>query len=160
MINNYLVMHLLVALVWLFLSGNTTSGNFFIALLGTYGLLVLFRRAIGCEDYVQRVRAFVLFIFRFMHEVIRANLHIMHVALTREGGKIPGDFVHYNIADMTDLEVLLLSYCISLSPGTMVADRSDDNTILVLHAFACGSPDEVRALIDRTLRDNILAFTR
>lgn len=160
MINNYLVMHLLVALVWLFLSGNTTTGNFFVALVGTYGLLALFRKAIGCEEYVVRVRAFILFIYRFTCEVIRANLHIMRVALTPGAGKIPGDFVHYNIADMTDFEVLLLSYCISLSPGTMVADRNDDATILVLHAFACGGPDEVRALIDRTLRDNILAFTR
>lgn len=130
-----------------------------LALVGTYGLLALFRKAIGCEAYVKRVRAFFVFVVGVVFEIIRSNLRIMWVSLSRNAGFIEGQFVDYDVSGLSEFEVLLISYCIGLSPGTMVADRSEDGNTLVLHIFATDA-DDARKVINRTLRDNILAFTR
>jgi multicomponent Na+:H+ antiporter subunit E len=160
MIKNPLIMHLLVALVWLFLSGNPSTGNFLIAFVVTYLLMALFRKAIGCESYIKRVRSLIRFLVYFVGEVVSSNLRIMRVALQKDAPHIHGEYIEYEIAGLTEFEVLLISYCIGLSPGTMVAGKSEDDRHLIIHTFASGSPDEVRALIDRTLKYSILAFTR
>ncbi len=160
MIKNPVIMHLMVALVWLFLSGNPSTGNFLIAFVATYLLMALFRKAIGCEPYIKRVKGFIRFLVFFIGEVISSNLRIMRVALQKDAPHIHGEYIDYEVTGLTEFEILLISYCIALSPGTMVAGKSEDGRYLVIHTFASGDPDEVRALIDRTLKYSILAFTR
>lgn len=153
-------MHLLVAMVWLFLSGNATFGNFLVALVVTFALLALFQKAIGCENYVKRVIALLRFLPRFTLNIVFSNLRVMRMALRRDAGKIRGSFVHYDVAGLTDFEVLLIAQCIGLSPGTMAADRSEDGRDLILHVFGPDDPATVRGKIDSTLKASILAFTR
>lgn len=154
------LIHLLVALVWLFLSGNSTTGSFVVALVGTYLLLSLFKKAIGCEAYVRRVRAFFVFLAKLIQEIVLSNLRIMKIGIMPGAGTVEGDFMDYDVSELTSFETLLVSYCIGLSPGTMVADKSRDGKILVIHIFPSSNPDEVRATIDRTLKHTILGFTR
>lgn len=159
MINPF-IMHLLIALVWLFLSGNVSFGNFIVSLGVTFALLALFQKALGCESYVRRVKALVRFLILFVHSVILSNLHIMRIALRQDAAKVQGYFLSYDVTGLTDFEVLLISQCIGLSPGTMAAERSKDGHILILHIFGSDDPQAVREKIDETLKIRILAFTR
>ncbi len=154
------LVHMLVALVWLFLSGTTTLGNFFLAIALTFLLLALFQKPLHCRDYVRRVCAFCVFVARLIFAIIGSNLRIMRVVMWRNASAIEGAFTTYDVSDLTDFEVLLLSVCVGLSPGTIVADRSEDGKELVLHVFAVGSSAEIRATIDVTLKSGILSFTR
>ena len=156
---NPVVLHLFVTLVWFFLSGTQTVANFLIAFFCTFALLVLFRKAIGCQEYVRRTVAFYRFIVRFGLDILASNLRIAGVAISRGAEKKQGRFIEYDVAGLTDLEILLISQCIGLSPGTMVAERVGEGC-LVIHIFATGTPDEVRAALDRTLKSGILSFTR
>ena len=152
--------HILVALVWMFLSGNTTLGGLGVGLLAGFAMMTLFRKALGCQDYVRRMTAFVLFIGKFLEMVGLSNLRIARVALARNAGSIHGHFMEYSIEGLTDVEILILCQCISLTPGTLVADKNPDGSKLILHAFASGDADEVRATLDARLKKNILSFTR
>lgn len=152
-------MHMLVSFVWLFLSGNTTLGGFLVGVIAGLLLLSLFKRALGTEAYVRRVFAFIRFALIFIREVIVSNFRIAMVALKPNAKRIRGEFMTYDIEGLTALEILLLCYCVSLTPGTAVAGKSEDERLLILHAFA-SSPDEISDHIDETLRKPILAFTR
>lgn len=160
MVKNPGLIHLLVALVWLFLSGNSTTGSFLVALVGTYFLLSLFKKAIGCESYVRRVRAFFIFLGKLFVEIVLANLYIMKVAIMPKAGFVEGGFLYYDVSELTNFETLLVACCIGLSPGTMVADKSEDKKTLIVHIFPANDPEKVRETIDRTLKHNIMAFTR
>ena len=155
-----LIMHLLVAFVWLFLSGNTTLGGFLSGLIAGFLLLALFQRALQAQDYVRRVIAFARFTVLFLKEIVVSNLRIAQVALRPNARRIHGEFMAYNVEDLTKFETLLLCYCVSLTPGTTVAGKSEDERAIVLHAFASGTPEEICEHIDQTLRKYILAFTR
>jgi multisubunit Na+/H+ antiporter MnhE subunit len=153
-------MHLLVAMVWLFLSGNTTLGGFLVGLVSGFALLALFRRAIRCETYVRRVSSLLIFVVCFARELVVSSLRIARVALQPGAGDVKGCFVRYEAPGLSDLEVMLLAHCISLTPGTTTVTRTEDRQGLILHAFAGGSPDELQRSIDATLKEGILAFTR
>jgi multicomponent Na+:H+ antiporter subunit E len=159
-VKNPFIMHMLVALVWLFLSGNTSLANFFLAIVLTFFLLALFRKPLHCQHYVRRTFAFVAFIWKLMIEIVASNLRIMRVILKPDAARFEGAFVPYNVSGLTEFEMLILSVCIGLSPGTMVADRNEEKTELILHVFAAGTDEEVRNKIDATLRAGILSFTR
>lgn len=152
--------HILVALVWMFLSGNTTPGGFGIGLLAGFALMALFKKALGCQDYIRRMVALVLFGGRFLKQVVASNLRIARVALQKDAGKFHGYFMTYAIDGLTQIEILILCQCISLTPGTIVAEKSKDGRDLILHAFASGDAEEVRLALDEGLKRNILAFTR
>jgi len=157
---NAFAMHTLIALVWLFLSGNTTLGGLMIGWIAGYALLAAFQRALRCESYVRRVRGFAAFVIRFAGELTVSSLRMAVLALRPNAGKLKGEFVRYHVEGLSTFEVLLLSHCISLTPGTTTVNQSEDNKALVLHAFPADESDELQRHIDRTLKAWILAFTR
>lgn len=157
---NPAVAHLLVALVWLFLSGNTTFGNFLVAWIATFGMLALFQKVLGCQDYVRRMKSFVRFSGRLLVDIVRSNIRIMKVALERDARKVRGCYVDYDVSGLTDFEILLLSQCVGLSPGTMVAEHKESERKLVIHAYPAAPDEEVQQKIDSSLKEGIQSFTR
>jgi len=153
-------MHLGIALVWMFLSGNTTLGGLIAGLLGGFVMMNVFQSALGCGNYIRRVWAAGIFLGRFLLMIAASNLRIARAVLRKDAGAIRGEFLSYSVADLTPFETLLLCQCIGLTPGTIVAELSADKTTLVLHAFASGTPDEIRHSLDEELKHGILAFTR
>lgn len=152
--------HLLIALVWMFLSGNTTLGGLALGLAAGFALMALFQNALGCESYVRRLVAALRFTVHFLMQVIYSNLRIARAVLRKDAGSLRGEFLTYSVEGLTDLELLLLCQCISLTPGTIVAEKSADGRELILHAFASGEPDEIRHSLDEELKRPILSFTR
>lgn len=152
--------HLSVALVWMFLSGNTTVGGLAGGLLGGFAMMAFFQNALNCRNYIRRVLAACVFLGRFLLLIAASNLRIARAVLQKDAGALRGEFLTYRIAGLTPFETLVLCQCIGLTPGTIVADRSPDGDALVLHAFASGTPDEIRRSLDEGLKHHILAFTR
>ena len=158
--SNAFLMHMAVALVWLFLSGNTGLGNFFLALVLTFLLIAVFQKPLHCQDYVRRTIGFFRFLFKLLKEIVVSNIRIMGVAISPRAGEVEGLFVDYNVEGHTDFEVLLIAFCIGLSPGTIVANRSPDGRFLTLHTFAAGTSEEIQQKLDSTLSTGICSFTR
>lgn len=152
--------HFLIALVWMFLGGNTTLGGLAVGLLAGFAIMAIFRQALGCEDYIRRVVGLVVFLGCFLREIAISNVRVAQAVFRPAASQLQGEFLTYSVADLNDFETLLLSQCISLTPGTIVAEKSKDGREIILHSFASGSPDEIRSSIDRSLKQPLLAFTR
>lgn len=153
------MMHLLVAFVWVFLIGNLSLGGLVGGLVAGYLLLAIFRRALNCENYVRRTKAFAGYAIFFVKEIVLSNVRIAMVALSKDPTSHKGRFIAYNVQNMTTLEIIILSHCLNLTPGTIVAKRSYDKCEIVVHTFAIGEPDAVRIGIGK-MKDRILRFTR
>jgi multicomponent Na+:H+ antiporter subunit E len=153
------VMHLLVALVWLFLSGSATLGSFLLGLAAGFVLLALFQRALRCESYIRRICSFVVFIARILVDIVRSNLRITSLIVSKKAGALTGRFAYYDVSDLTDSEIIIMAQCLSLTPGTTVAERNQRGQ-LVLHTFPALTDDELKVMVDRTVKRPLLAFTR
>ena len=55
----------------------------------------------------------------------------------------PGIFA-YPLRVNRDFEITLLANLITLTPGTLSVDVSDDRRILYVHAIDCSDPDRLR----------------
>ena len=70
------------------------------------------------------------------------------------------DFVDLDVSGLRPPEILLLTYCITLTPGTVSIRLSDDYRTLTVHALDGADPEGIRREVRRQLIQPILAFTR
>jgi len=155
-----MALNLMMAVIWLFLQPVPSLSGFLLGALLGFGLLFLFRPILRSEDYVRRVVAASTFAMVFSREFIVSCAELMYYALCVPVSRLQPEFLIYDISGMTRMEILLLSHCISLTPGTNTVDVSQDFNRLYLHVLDCPDAEAVRRKIDLTFKRGILAFTR
>ncbi len=157
---NPFAMNILIACIWLLLSAEPSGSRFILGFLIGFSFLALFQSILHSGSYTRRVLAFVRFLIVFLREFILANLNVVRIILFRSKESLHPDFIEYSTTGLKPFEILLLSYCISLTPGSTSVKVSDDFNTLTLHTLHVEDRDKVRSHIDRVLRRGILAFTR
>ena len=110
--------------------------------------------------YVNRTLSLVWFLIWFAVEFLKANLNIAWAILTRPNSKITPNIFTINVTDLTSLEILILSQCITLTPGTTTIKISEDQNKIYIHAFDGEDVTEERQNIETNMLKKILAFTR
>jgi multisubunit Na+/H+ antiporter MnhE subunit len=153
-------LNLLVAVIWLLLSRAPSPMVFAIGFLLGFLFVAAFRPLLGSESYIRRTIALLRFLALFTSEFFVANGKVAWVVLFRARESLHPNFITYDVAGLTRIEILLMSYCISLTPGTTTVDVAPDFRTLIVHALDADRPDDIRAGIDRTLKRGILSFTR
>lgn len=87
---------------------------------------------------------FLRFVVFYLKEVLVANLNLAMDIVTPKSAATPG-FIVLPIGEMTNVQILLLTNLISMTPGTLSFDLSQDRTRLLLHVmYLRGQPDETR----------------
>ncbi|HEY0944881.1 MAG TPA: Na+/H+ antiporter subunit E [Opitutaceae bacterium] len=154
------LLNLVVAAIWVLLQAETTFFAFATGLGLGFAMLALFRDVLGSRDYVRRVLAAAAFLLLFTKEFLTSCWQLIGAILWTPADQLCPRIITYDISGLSRVEALLLSHCISLTPGTTTVDISPDLKRFTLHVLACRDPEAVRATLDRTLRRGILAFTR
>jgi multisubunit Na+/H+ antiporter MnhE subunit len=154
------LLNLVIALIWLLLSEQLSAVAFAIGYLIGFAFVAAFRAVPGSERYVRNTIAFLRFALVFVREFVVANVKVAGTVLARRREVLHPNFITYDVTGLTRLEILLVSYCISLTPGTTTVQITDDFQTLIVHALDASAPDVIRANIDRTLKRGILSFTR
>lgn len=155
-----LVLNLVVAGIWVLLQAEATAFTLSTGLGLGFAMLALFRDVLGSRDYVRRVLAAARFLFLFAREFLAACGQLIGAILFTPAARLRPRVITYDVNGLTRFEALLLSHCITLTPGTTTVEISPDFSRFTLHVMMCDDPEAVRATIDRTLRRGILAFTR
>lgn len=155
-----LILNLLVAAIWLLLQPAPTLMDFFVGFALGFLLLVLFRPVINSHGYVRRMIAAWTFVGLFSRDFLISCGQLVHLSLFVPTSRLRSGFMQYDVAGLSRTEILLLSHCISLTPGTNTVDISPDFRCLHLHVLNYADEQAVRTSIDRNLRRGILAFTR
>lgn len=153
-------LNLVIATIWLLLRAESTVAAFGVGFLIGFALIAAFRRVLDSESYVRRCSAFVRFLLIFIKGFLAANLNVAAVILFRSIKSIEPNFITYDVSDLNRHEILFLSYCISLTPGTTTIHIEDDFKTLILHALDAPEPERIRRQIDQSLKTAILRFTR
>ncbi len=107
-----------------------------------------------------RVVGFILFVFYFLRALVLANLQLAKTVLFEKRENLAPGFLDYPVEGLSRLEILVLSHCITLTPGTTTVEISPDFTRLTLHALDARDPDAVTRDIRNQLEAPILRWTR
>ena len=154
-----LVWNILLALIWIAMSGQFTPGNFVVGL--GLGLLILIftRRAIGSPNYIRKVGQVLNLALFFVWELILSNLRVAYDVVTPRHHMRPG-VIGIPLDVRTDLEITVLSSMISLTPGTLSLDVSADRKTLYIHAMYIDDVEAVRRKIKDGFERRVLEVLR
>jgi multicomponent Na+:H+ antiporter subunit E len=158
MVKNFL-MNLLLSFIWVALTGSMYYSNFLFGfMLGFFILWVLSRNE---EDkrYFNRVPKTIGFIFFFLYEMIVANIQVAYDVITPKYFFKPG-IICYPMEAKTDLEINLLSTVISMTPGTLILDVSEDKKSLFIHVMYLKDKEQFVAQIKKGFEKKLLEILR
>ena len=127
-----------------------------------FGLILLwcFGDLFGAHSYLRRWTGAALFVLAFARAFLQSNATIAWMVLTRRREDIHPCFLTYDVSHLRGFELLLLSHCVTLTPGTTTVEISEDGKELIIHALDGDDPDAVRRSIRDVLEKPILRFTR
>ncbi len=109
---------------------------------------------------IRRLFWFVVYVFVFWRELIKANIEVVKLVLSPKMNIRPG-FLAVPMDAESDFEVTSLANSITLTPGTISVHVSKDRKVIVVHALDIGQDcGDVRHGIKATLEYNILHWTR
>ncbi|MDX1588074.1 MAG: Na+/H+ antiporter subunit E [Oleiphilaceae bacterium] len=148
-----------LALIWVALTGSFSVGNMLLGFFFSYGVLSLMQNAVpGLKGYSQRLPRLIRFAVFFLKELVVANLKVAYDVATPVWYMKPG-VVGMPLAAKTDLEITLVANFISLTPGTLSLDVSDDRETLYIHAMFADDEEDLMTSL-KELERRILAIIR
>lgn len=156
---NRFLSNLLLTFIWVALTGNFSVGNYVFGFLLSYFILWIIIPGRTQSKYFRIVPRVIAFIFFFLYELIKANLEVAYEVITPKFGMTAG-IVMVPLDAKSDLEITFLANLISLTPGTLSLDVSDDKKVLYVHSMYIKNREEFIAGIKNGFEKRILEILR
>lgn len=154
-----ILLNVFIAVTWMFLSVSFKPSTFIVGYI--LGLLMLFmvRRSFSTRFYLDKVWAVIKLTLLFLKELTLSNFSVLMLIIKPKMPIRPAIFAMPTVLEK-DWEITLLSSLITLTPGTIVIDISDDNKTLYIHSLDFEDIDEAIQSIQNTFEKAILEVSR
>lgn len=153
------LVNVLLALSWVAVSGTLSALNFGFGFVLGAAALSLIREQVGSVGYFSKIRQITRLLLQFVFELLVSAFRVAFLVLTPNMKLKPGIFV-YDLKLKSDAEITLLANMITLTPGTLTVDVSEDKTKLYIHALDCSNPPEtIQSIRDGFERQIAEAFS-
>lgn len=136
------LLNLFIALLWLLLKDEPkpTLSTFITGFFVGIGILYLMHRFFGTQFYLARLMKVMKLILLFFYELIISGIMVMKQILTPNLNIKPGIFKYKTIL-REDWEVTTLALLLTLTPGSVVMEVSENGEELYIHAMDIGQKD-------------------
>ena len=134
----------LLALVWVLLQNEFTAGMAVFGLI--LGIVITKATAIWWPERPQAIHVGKMFTYAMivLWDIIVANIQVAWIVLAKPNSRLRPAWIVIPL-DLTKPEAItILAGTITLTPGTVSADLSDEGHSLLVHALHTDDPDAVR----------------
>ncbi|MBF2716769.1 Na+/H+ antiporter subunit E [Agrobacterium vitis] len=138
-----LILNLLMAIIWVAVTGSASLHNLLFGLILSLAVVGLLREQIGGVSYLNRTWRILSLLLLFLSELAKSAWKVTIMVLSPGLDIKPGIFA-FPLSVERDFEITLLANLITLTPGTLSVDVSEDRKILYVHALDCSDPDAAR----------------
>ncbi len=146
-------------LMWVFLTGSYEVSSFSFGFFIGFLIMWIIGSQKGGNKYVKILPRVISFLFYFLYAVIVANLQVAYEVMTPNLNVKPG-IIKIPLDVETNVEISLLANLITLTPGTLSIDVSDDKKVLYVHTMYVDDKDKFIHDIKRGFERRILLITR
>lgn len=146
------LINLLMAIVWGAVSGSFDALNLVFGFLLSSIALYVIREQVPFQQYAGRSSRMLMLAYSFLREVVMSSWRVLCIVLSPNMKLRPG-IIALPLTVTRDNEITLLANMITLTPGTLSMDVSDDRKTLFIHCLDVPDPDE-------TIRDIKEGFER
>ncbi|TVQ71745.1 MAG: Na+/H+ antiporter subunit E [Balneolaceae bacterium] len=152
--------HIILALIWTAVTATFSFGNLLVGLVLGYLVLVVVGPAIDQSNYTRRVWKGITLILFFLKELVVSSIRVA-IDVMRPGFHMQSGVVDIPLTVTSDLEITLLANMISLTPGTLSLEVSEDKKELFIHAmYIDEGVEHVRENIKNGMERHIMEVTR
>lgn len=154
-----ILLNFFLAFIWMFLSNDYSPLAFFKGYF--FGGLIIFalRRFFDHRFYIANILAVIRLILLFGSELIKSNFAVFKVILSPKLSIRPGIF-SLETDLKKDWEITVLSNLITLTPGTLVIEVSEDKKTLYIHAMDIDDAEQAKIDIKNTFEKAIREVSR
>lgn len=161
----HIVLNIFLAFIWCLLQEKFDLPEFIIG--GFFGALIIYlHRSVldegRSEDHAFSMKALLAksaktlrYLIVFLFEVVKANVDVVKIVLSPKLNMTPG-IIAYKMEVKTDAGITLLANSITLTPGTLSVDISEDRKTLYIHALHI---EDARAL-EQSIRDSLEKYSK
>jgi multicomponent Na+:H+ antiporter subunit E len=153
------VFNLLLAIVWAAITGSASFLNLVFGFVLSALALAIVRESYGGVLYLGRIGRFLALLLLFLRELAKSAWAVAVIVMSPKMDVKPGIFAFPLTVDR-DFEIMLLANLITLTPGTLSVDVSDDRKTLYVHALDCSDPEAVKRGIAEGFERRILEAFR
>jgi len=157
----YILYSMFLGLIWCFVHGTVNFNNFLIgALLGPivirhFRSLYGFENKISYMNIVRKIPKLIRFFYVLFIEIIKANVMVAKIILQPKMNIKPG-IIAVPIRTKTDVGITAIANTITLTPGTLTIDVSDNKEVLYVHAIDASDPQGLCDSIRDDLEEYVL----
>ncbi len=153
-------LNIALTLMWVGLLGRVDAPTIISGFLLSSGVLFLvYRDHPDGNRYFRKPVQICGFLIYYLRELVGSNLTIAFDILTPRHRMKPG-IIAIPLEARTDFEITLLANLISMTPGTLSLDVSEDRGTLFVHAMYIDDADALRREIKENLEKRVLAILR
>jgi multicomponent Na+:H+ antiporter subunit E len=156
---NLFTLNIMLAVSWMLINGSFSIFNFFVGFVVGFLSLSLTQTTKGTLSYGRQSWAAVCLLAFFLKEVLITSIRVVWDVLTPTHLSEP-DIIHYPLDAKSDLEIMLLANMISMTPGSLTLDISEDRAYLIVHAMFARDKEAVIAELKFGLEKRLLEVTR
>ncbi|MFF2755451.1 Na+/H+ antiporter subunit E [Psychrobacillus sp. NPDC058041] len=154
-----ILLNVVIALTWMFLSISFKPTTFIIGYLLGLLMLWMLRKSFSSRFYLDRTWAIFKLTILFLKELTLSNISVLLLIIKPKMPIRPAIFAMPTVLEK-DWEITLLSSLITLTPGTIVIDISDDNKTLYIHSIDFENVDDAINSIKDTFEKAILEVSK
>ena len=156
---NLFLLNIFLALGFDAVLGQLDLSGFLTGFLVGYLALWLTKPLYGQTRYFERLPKVLGLIGFFGKELLISNLRVLWDVITPQHISRPG-IIGIPLDARTDGEIMLVANLISLTPGTLSLDLSEDRRMLYIHVMFLDDVDQIRAQIKQGLEKRVLEVMR
>jgi multicomponent Na+:H+ antiporter subunit E len=153
------ILNIAFAVVFTILLGSDSIGVFLSGFVLGYVALWLSKPLYQDTAYFRRLPKTVNLAVYFLKELVVSNLRVLWDVITPKHINRPG-IIGIPLTAKTDLEIFVVASLISLTPGTLSVDLSDDRKILFVHVMFLDDVEKTREDIKSGLERRVLEVMR
>lgn len=133
------LINILLMLAWAAVTGSFSEVNLAFGFLLGFGALFLIREQVGTGEYTNRVAKGFALALLFVYELVLSASRVAMIVL-RPRIKLQPGIIAFPLTVDRDFEITMLANLITLTPGTLSVDVSEDRKILYVHCIDVPDP--------------------
>lgn len=144
----------ILGFAWAFVTGHFTVLNLIIGFGLAFVALYIPRHMWGEVKYFRRVWRILRLVWVFLYELAVSAFSVAWLVLQPQM-RFTSGIVAIELETETDFEIMLFANMISLTPGTLSLDVSDDRETLYVHVMDCQDPEAEKRSMKQAFERNI-----
>ena len=156
----YLLYSIPLALMWCFVQGSLTVPNFLFGMVLGPVVIRPFKplytwEKVSLATELRRIPQLLRYFAVLIVEILKANIMVAKIVLKPNLNLKPG-IIAVPLRTKTDVGITAIANTITLTPGTLTVDISDDGTVAYVHAIDATDPQGICDSIRDDLESYVL----